>query len=112
MIEAVLEDLPLKKTVFARLDAVVKAGAILATKTSGLDIDEMAAVTSCPEFVIGLHFFSPANVMKLVELVRAATTSNPVIATAMELARRIGKIAVLVTAIRIGWNRSNIVSAR
>jgi 3-hydroxyacyl-CoA dehydrogenase len=96
VIEAVFEDMPLKKDIFSRLDGVVKEGAILATNTSGLDIDEIAAVTTRPEWVIGLHFFSPANVMKLVEVVRAAKTSNSVIATSMDMAKRIGKLAVLV----------------
>ncbi len=96
VIEAVFEDMGLKKVIFSKLDAICKPGAILATNTSGLDIDEIAAVTSRPEFVIGLHFFSPANVMKLLEIVRAQRTSETVIATSMDLARRIGKIAVLV----------------
>ena len=96
IIEAVFEDMTLKKEIFAKLDGVVKAGAILATNTSGLDIDEIAAVTSRPESVIGLHFFSPANVMKLLEIVRAEKTSKSVIATAMDVAKRIGKTAVLV----------------
>ncbi len=96
VIEAVFEDMGLKKDIFARLDKIVKPGAILASNTSGLDIDEIAATTSRPEQVIGLHFFSPANVMKLLEIVRADKTSKPVVATAMDLARRIGKIAVLV----------------
>ena len=73
-----------------------KPGAILATNTSGLNIDEIASVTKRPEAVIGLHFFSPANVMKLLEIVRADHTSKEVIATSMKLAKTIGKIAVLV----------------
>ena len=96
VIEAVFEDLGLKKDIFARLDRIVKPGAILASNTSGLDVDEIAAVTSRPEAVIGLHFFSPANVMKLLEVVRAEKTSNSVVATAMQMAKTIGKIAVLV----------------
>ena len=71
IIEAVFEDLGLKKEIFARLDSIAKPGAILASSTAGLDIDEIASVTSRPEAVIGLHFFSPANVMKLLEVVRA-----------------------------------------
>jgi 3-hydroxyacyl-CoA dehydrogenase len=86
----------IKKDVFGRLDAICKPGAILATNTSGLNIDEIATATKRPEAVIGLHFFSPANVMRLLEVVRADHTSKPVIATSMRLARRIGKIAVLV----------------
>ena len=96
VIEAVFEDMGLKKDIFRRLDSIVKPGAILASNTSGLDIDEIAAVTSRPEAVIGLHFFSPANVMKLLEIVRADKTSSSVVATAMHMARTIGKIAVLV----------------
>ena len=86
----------LKKRIFADLDRVAKPGAILATNTSALNIDEIAAATKRPEDVIGLHFFSPANVMKLLEIVRADHTSKEVIATSMDLARTINKVAVLV----------------
>jgi 3-hydroxyacyl-CoA dehydrogenase len=96
VIEAVFERMDIKKDVFTKLDAICKAGAILATNTSALNIDEIASVTRRPEAVIGLHFFSPANVMKLLEIVRADHTSKPVIATCMKLAKKIGKIAVLV----------------
>jgi 3-hydroxyacyl-CoA dehydrogenase len=96
VIEAVFERMDIKKDVFTRLDAICKDGAILATNTSALNIDEIASVTRRPEAVIGLHFFSPANVMKLLEIVRADHTSKSVIATCMKLARKIGKIAVLV----------------
>jgi 3-hydroxyacyl-CoA dehydrogenase len=96
VIEAVFERMDIKKDVFTRLDAICKPGAILATNTSALDIDEIASVTKRPEAVIGLHFFSPANVMKLLEVVRADHTAKSVIATAMKLAKKIGKIAVLV----------------
>lgn len=96
IIEAVFEDMDLKKSIFVNLDKIVKPGAILATNTSGLNIDEIAAVTSRPECVIGLHFFSPANVMKLLEVVRGAKTSPIVVATAMRVATDIGKIAVIV----------------
>ena len=96
VIEAVFEDMELKKSIFARLDGIVKQGAILASNTSGLDVNEIAAVTKRPEYVIGLHFFSPANVMKLLEIVRGDRTSASVIATALDMARRIGKIAVVV----------------
>jgi len=96
VIEAVYEDMGVKKEVFGKLDKIVKPGAILATNTSALDVNEIAASTSRPEAVIGLHFFSPANVMKLLEVVRGDKTSKPVIRTAMELARKIGKIAALV----------------
>src|SRR4029077_18281081 len=88
IIEAVLERMDIKKDVFAKLDAIAKPGAILATNTSGLNIDEIASVTKRPEAVIGLHFFSPANVMKLLEVVRADHTSKPVIATSMKLAKK------------------------
>ncbi|MFL6576357.1 MAG: 3-hydroxyacyl-CoA dehydrogenase NAD-binding domain-containing protein [Povalibacter sp.] len=96
IIEAVFEDMRVKKEVFTKLDAIAKQGTILATNTSGLDINEIAAVTKRPEFVIGLHFFSPANVMRLLEVVRAKKTSKSVIATAMQLAKKIGKVAALV----------------
>jgi 3-hydroxyacyl-CoA dehydrogenase len=96
IIEAVFEDMEIKKSVFRRLDDIARPGAILATNTSYLNVDEIAAVTRRPEDVIGLHFFSPANVMKLLEIVRGAKTSDSVIATSMDLARRIQKIAVLV----------------
>jgi 3-hydroxyacyl-CoA dehydrogenase len=96
VIEAVFERMDIKKDIFTRLDAICKPGAILATNTSALNIDEIAAVTRRPEAVIGLHFFSPANVMKLLEVVRADHTSKPVIATSMKLAKKIGKIGVLV----------------
>jgi 3-hydroxyacyl-CoA dehydrogenase len=96
VIEAVFEDMALKKQIFADLDRILKPGAILATNTSALDIDEIASVTKRPQDVIGLHFFSPANVMKLLEIVRADQTANDVIATCMDLARTINKIAVLV----------------
>ncbi|MDQ8730938.1 3-hydroxyacyl-CoA dehydrogenase NAD-binding domain-containing protein [Bradyrhizobium sp. LHD-71] len=96
VIEAVFERMDVKKEVFAKLDAIVKPGAILATNTSGLNIDEIASATKRPEAVIGLHFFSPANVMKLLEVVRADRTSKEVIATSMKLAKKIGKVAALV----------------
>jgi 3-hydroxyacyl-CoA dehydrogenase len=96
VIEAVFERMDIKKDIFAKLDAICKPGAILATNTSGLNIDEIASVTKRPESVIGLHFFSPANVMKLLEIVRADHTSDSVIATSMKLAKQIGKTAVLV----------------
>ncbi|MEM7423217.1 MAG: 3-hydroxyacyl-CoA dehydrogenase NAD-binding domain-containing protein [Pseudomonadota bacterium] len=96
IVEAVFEDLDLKKQIFAELDRIAKPGAILATNTSALDIDAIAAATSRPSDVIGLHFFSPANVMKLLEIVRAEQTADDVVATSMALARTINKIAVLV----------------
>ena len=96
VIEAVFESMGLKKDVFRELDRIVKQGAILATNTSALNIDEIATAVKRPEAVIGLHFFSPANVMRLLEVVRADKTSKPVIATSMQMAKKIGKIAALV----------------
>jgi len=96
VIEAVFENMDLKKQIFTRLNAVMKPGAILATNTSALDIDEIASVTDRPQDVIGLHFFSPANVMKLLEIVRAGHTADDVVATCLDLAQKINKIAVLV----------------
>jgi 3-hydroxyacyl-CoA dehydrogenase len=96
VIEAVFERMDVKKDIFTKLDAICKPGAILATNTSGLNIDEIASVTKRPQDVIGLHFFSPANVMKLLEIVRADHTAKDVIATSMKLAKQIGKVAVLV----------------
>ena len=96
VIEAVFEDMELKRKIFTELDRVMKPGAILATNTSALNIDEIAAMTKRPEDVIGLHFFSPANVMKLLEIVRAKHTADDVVATSMDLAANINKIAVLV----------------
>ncbi|MEZ5235489.1 MAG: 3-hydroxyacyl-CoA dehydrogenase NAD-binding domain-containing protein [Acidimicrobiales bacterium] len=96
LIEAVFEDLELKKSVFAEFDAIAKPGAILASNTSALDVNAIAAATSRPESVIGTHFFSPANVMKLLEVVRGEQTSHQVIASTMAVAKQINKIAVLV----------------
>ncbi|MGB5145514.1 MAG: 3-hydroxyacyl-CoA dehydrogenase NAD-binding domain-containing protein [Porticoccaceae bacterium] len=96
VIEAVFENMEIKKEVFRKLDAVAKPGAILATNTSTLNIDEIASATQRPQDVIGMHFFSPANVMRLLENVRGKQTANDVIATVMNLSRRIGKIGVLV----------------
>jgi 3-hydroxyacyl-CoA dehydrogenase len=96
VIEAVFEDMDIKKEVFRKLDKIAKPGAILASNTSYLNIDEIASVTSRPDYVLGMHFFSPANVMRLLEVVRGAKTAKPVIATVMQLARKIGKIGVLV----------------
>ncbi|KIN66211.1 3-hydroxyacyl-CoA dehydrogenase / enoyl-CoA hydratase / 3-hydroxybutyryl-CoA epimerase / enoyl-CoA isomerase [Sulfitobacter noctilucae] len=96
VIEAVFENMDLKRKIFTELDAVMKPGAILATNTSALDINEIAGMTKRPEDVIGLHFFSPANVMKLLEIVRAKHTADDVVATCMDLAKTINKIAALV----------------
>ena len=96
VIEAVFELMAVKKEIFGKLDGICKQGAILASNTSYLDINEIAASTKRPDHVIGMHFFSPANVMRLLEVVRGAKTSKAVIATAMKLGKTIGKVAVLV----------------
>ena len=96
VIEAVFEEMPIKKAVFTELDRVCKPGAILGTNTSTLDVDEIAAITKRPEDVIGLHFFSPANIMKLLEIVRGKKTSKDVIASSMKLAKTLDKVGVLV----------------
>jgi len=96
VIEAVFEGMALKKEIFRELDRVCKAGAILASNTSTLSIDEIASATSRPSFVIGTHFFSPANVMRLLEIVRGAATSKEVIATCMQVSKTLGKVGVLV----------------
>ena len=96
VIEAVFENMALKKQVFADLDRVAKPGSIVATNTSTLDIDEIAGVTRRPETVVGLHFFSPANIMRLLEIVRGAATSPGTLATALAFAKRLGKVGVVV----------------
>ena len=96
IIEAVFENMDLKKDIFKTLDGIAKKGAILATNTSALDVNEIAEVTSRPEDVIGLHFFSPANVMRLLEIVRGEKTSKSVVATSMKMAKNIGKVAAVV----------------
>ncbi len=96
IIEAVFENMDVKKDIFGKLDSIAKPGAILASNTSALDLNEIAAATARPEDVIGLHFFSPANVMKLLEVVRGEKTAKDVIKTCMSFAKRIGKTAVLV----------------
>ena len=96
IVEAVFEGMALKKEIFAAIDLIAKPGAILASNTSTLSIDEIASATKRPEAVIGTHFFSPANVMKLLEVVRGAQTSNEVIQTCMQLGKKIGKVSVLV----------------
>jgi len=95
IVEAAFESMALKKDIFARLDAVARPGAILATNTSTLDIDEIAAVTQRPQDVIGLHFFSPANVMRLLEIVQCAKTAPEVVMTALDVARTIRKVGVV-----------------
>jgi 3-hydroxyacyl-CoA dehydrogenase len=95
IIEAVFENLDVKRQVFETLDSVAKPGAILASNTSALNLDVIAGFTKRPQDVIGLHFFSPANVMRLLEVVRGAKTANDVLATAMRLAKTMGKVAVV-----------------
>ena len=96
IIEAVFETMEVKEQVFKKLDQVARQGAILATNTSGLDINQIASYTKRPQDVIGMHFFSPANIMKLLENVRGAKTGKDVIATVMALSKKIGKVPVLV----------------
>ena len=95
VIEAVFEDPELKKKIFAKLDAVCKPGAILATNTSYQDVDAIAAATKRPQDVVGTHFFSPAHIMKLLEVVRGEKTADDVLATVMALAKKIRKVAVV-----------------
>ncbi len=96
VIEAVFEDMDLKKDIFARLDKIAKPGAILATNTSGLDVDQIAAATKRPQDVVGMHFFSPANVMRLLEIVRGAKTSHETLVTAIDIGRKISKVPAVV----------------
>ena len=96
VIEAVFEELSVKEIVFKKLDEVVKPGAILASNTSTLDVDKIANFTQRPQDVIGMHFFSPANVMKLLEVVRGAKTSNDVLATVMKVSQKIKKTPCLL----------------
>jgi 3-hydroxyacyl-CoA dehydrogenase len=98
VVEAAFEELGLKREIFGNLDRIAKPGALLASNTSYLDIDAMAQATSRPGDVLGMHFFSPANVMKLLEVVRGAATSPEALATAVELGRRLGKVPVVVGA--------------
>ena len=96
VIEAVFEDMELKKSIFKELDEICKPGALLASNTSALDVNEIASVTSRPESVIGMHFFSPANVMKLLENVRGDKSSDSVVATTMAIGKKIKKVSVMV----------------
>jgi 3-hydroxyacyl-CoA dehydrogenase len=111
IIEAVYESMPIKKEMFAKLDGIAKPGAILATNTSYLDVNEIAGSTKRPESVIGTHFFSPANVMRLLEVVRGAKTDKRVVATAMKLAKKIGKVPVL-SGVCHGFIANRLMSAR
>jgi 3-hydroxyacyl-CoA dehydrogenase len=96
IIEAVFESMPLKKQIFGEIDKIAKPDCVLASNTSTLDVDEIAAATSRPRMVIGLHFFSPAHVMRLVEIVRGKTASNEVVATSLAIAKKVGKVGVVV----------------
>ena len=111
IIEAVFEQIDVKREVFGKLDAIAKPGAILATNTSYLDIDDIAAATKRPADVVGLHFFSPANVMKLLEVVRTKDTRPDIVVTTMKLAKTIGKIGVLVGN-GFGFVGNRILAAR
>jgi len=111
IIEAVFEDMEVKKEIFAKLDAIAKPGAILASNTSALDLNDIAAATRRPEEVIGLHFFSPANVMKLLEVVRGDKTADDVVKTAMSFGRQIKKVAVL-SGVCPGFIGNRILYAR
>jgi 3-hydroxyacyl-CoA dehydrogenase len=111
VIEAVFESMAVKQDIFGRLDAIMKPGALLASNTSFLDIDTIAAATQRPQDVLGLHFFSPANVMKLLEVVRGAKTSDSALATAMALAKKLGKTAV-VSRVCHGFIANRIMDVR
>ncbi len=111
VIEAIFENMAVKKEVFAKLDRIVKQGAILATNTSALDVNEIATAVSRPEAVVGMHFFSPANIMRLLEVVRADKTSPSVLATAMQVGKKIGKIAA-VSGVCPGFIGNRILAAR
>lgn len=111
VVEAAYEDMAVKRDIFARLDALAKPGAILATNTSYLDVDAIASATTRPGDVLGLHFFSPANVMRLLEVVRGGNTAPDVLATAVALARRIGKIPV-VAGVCHGFIGNRMLAAR
>ena len=111
VIEAVYESMDVKKDVFGRLDKIVKQGAILASNTSYLDIDEIAKATQRPEAVLGMHFFSPANIMKLLEVVRGAKTGNSQLATVMQLAEKIRKVPV-VSGVCHGFIGNRMLSKR
>jgi 3-hydroxyacyl-CoA dehydrogenase len=100
-----------KKDIFGKLDQIAKPGAILASNTSFLDLNEIAEATKRPEYVVGLHFFSPANVMRLLEVVRGAKTSREVIATSMKLAKQIGKVPVL-SGVCYGFIANRVMSQR
>ncbi len=111
VIEAVYESMDVKKEVFGKLDEVVKQGAILASNTSYLDVNEIAAATQRPGYVVGMHFFSPANIMKLLEVVRGEKTRDDVLATVMKLSKTIGKVAA-VSGVCPGFIGNRMLSKR
>ncbi len=111
IIEAIYENMAVKQELFAKLDAIAKPGAILASNTSYLNVDEIASATTRPESVLGMHFFSPANVMKLLEVVRGAKTAPDVLATAMSIGKKIGKVAV-VSGVCDGFIGNRMLSQR
>jgi 3-hydroxyacyl-CoA dehydrogenase len=111
IIEAVFENMDIKKDIFGKLDKIAKPGAILASNTSYLNVDEIAASTTRPEAVVGMHFFSPANVMRLLEVVNGAKTSKQVLATAMAVGKQIGKIGV-VSGVCHGFIGNRMLGAR
>ena len=111
VIEAVFENMAIKKEIFAKLDAIVKPGAVLATNTSALNVNEIASATARPEAVVGMHFFSPANVMRLLEVVRGDKTDKTTLATAMQLGKKIGKVAAL-SGVCPGFIGNRILAAR
>ena len=111
VIEAIFENMAIKKETFAKLDSIAKPGAILASNTSYLDVDEIASATSRPQDVLGMHFFSPANVMKLLEVVRGAKTAPDVLKTAMEIGVKIGKVPV-VSGVCDGFIGNRMLSTR
>lgn len=112
VIEAVFENMAVKKEIFGALDRICKPGAVLATNTSALDVNEIAtAAVSRPEAVVGMHFFSPANVMKLLEVVRGTKTSNTALATAMQIGKKVGKVAA-VSGVCPGFIGNRILAAR
>jgi 3-hydroxyacyl-CoA dehydrogenase len=111
IIEAIYENMEVKKELFAKLDAIAKPGAILASNTSYLNVDEIASATARPQDVLGMHFFSPANVMKLLEVVRGAKTAPDVLATAMNIGKKIGKVAV-VAGVCDGFIGNRMLSQR
>jgi 3-hydroxyacyl-CoA dehydrogenase len=111
VVEAVFEDIGIKQDLFGKLDAIAKSGAILASNTSFLDLDQIASATSRPESVVGLHFFSPANVMRLLEIVRGVKTSDAVLATALKIAKTIAKVPV-VSRVGPGFIANRVMSPR